>query len=184
MSVSHLTCFEPRCETEMGSCVSRENSSLGEGDDKAFFSSFEAVWTGQPFSGILHAVRTYFAQPCLSSGLAELPLQLYNFLFERPDIGQRRRLVVMTFVFIGNARCTSRLTTITFGLLFEFSICGIDGIAWKPTFLRRQPAHVDLRCLLLETSFGFGSVSSVILPISTSSCFQLGRMQAGGHRDI
>jgi hypothetical protein len=68
------------------------------------------------FGGILHAAGTYFAQPCLSSGLAELPLQLYNFLFERPDIGQRRRLVVMTFVFIGNARCTSRLTTIAFGL--------------------------------------------------------------------
>lgn len=128
MSVSHLACFEPRCEAGMGSCVSRENSSLGEGDDKDFLSSFEAVWTDQPFSGILHT-GTYFAQPCLSSGLAKLPLQLYNFLLERPDIGQRRRFVVMTFVFIGNARGTSRLATIAFGLLIEFSICGIDVIA-------------------------------------------------------
>jgi hypothetical protein len=114
----------------MGSCVSRENSSLGEGDDKDFLSSFEAIRTCQPVSGILHA-KTYFVQPCLNSGLAKLLLQLCNFLLERPDISQRRRFVVMTFVFIGNARCTSRLATIAFGLLIEFSICGIDVIAWK-----------------------------------------------------
>src|SRR5947209_4532788 len=103
MSVSHLTCFEQRCEAEVGSWVSRENSSLGEGEDKTFFSSFKAVWTGQPFSRISHP-GTYFAQPCLNSGLAELPLQLYNFLLERPDIGQRRRFIVMAFVFVGNTR--------------------------------------------------------------------------------
>jgi hypothetical protein len=38
--------------------VSRENSSLGEGDDKTFFSSFKAVWTGQPLSGIYTPGRT------------------------------------------------------------------------------------------------------------------------------
>ncbi len=45
ISVSHLTCFEPRREAVVGSCESRENSSLGDGDDNGFLSSFETVYT-------------------------------------------------------------------------------------------------------------------------------------------
>src|SRR6202034_2670206 len=124
--------------------------------------------------GILHAAETYFAQPCLSSGLTELPLQLYNFLFERPDIGQRRRLVVMTFVFIGNARCTSRLTTIAFGLLFEFSICGIDVLS-----LENPPFSADSRRKSIYGVYSWKPLSvsapfrRSFLPVNTSSCFSL-----------
>jgi hypothetical protein len=147
---------------------------VGDGDDSGFLSSFEAVLTGQLCLTILHAT-TYFVQPRVSSSLAQLLLQLCDFLLEGPDIGQRRRFVVMAFILVCNARCTPRLATIAFGLCIAFSFSGNHSLLGKPTFLRRQPAHVDLRCLLRGTSFGFDSVSSCMLPVRTSSCCRFTR---------
>jgi hypothetical protein len=168
MSVSHLTCLEPRREAEIGSWDSRENSSVGDGDDSGFLPSFEAVLTGQLYSATVHA-RTYFSQPCLSSRLAELLLQLDNFFLERPDIGQRRRFVVVTFIFVCNARGTPRLTAIAFGLLAAFSLCGKETLRANPPSAADSP-HTSIcdvyfwRVLSASTPFRQAFCRSVLHP--------------------